>query len=559
MAAKQDAEAQAPGSIPGIGQAGRERSVRWVYLWLLFSSLLTVPWMASNLNDLDARQASLSYLSYAAARYSDSEPAWSPDGARIAFVSDREDNSEIYVVNTDGSGLSRLTHNTARDEAPAWSPDGARIAFASWRDNGICVMNADGSGVRRLTQTTAYESAPVWAPDGARIAFVSPLNGHDQIYLMNADGSDQTDLTRQPGDDRSPAWSPDGARIAFVSFRDGNAEIYVMDADGSSQANLTHNTAFDQAPAWSPDGTQIAFESESFSPAINFEIHVMNADGSGQTNLTNLSNPDFSPAWSPDGTRIAFQSSRSTRDGPGDIYVMDADGSGPTNLTRNAAGDNSPAWSPDGGRIAFVSNREGNDEIYVMEQDATGVRNLSAVGTEATEAATPPPISLAEYVAAVAWPGLVQVVLLIPLWSPYLFVRRHAQQACSLAVVRILSTVLIVGVTRGALIGLWVVVNGGLWIFGSVWGLRQIKRGDCWLMRRRGEISELPRPWATAKAPEPAPAAPGPALPAEALPAGQDDRAATIEALRSAFRTGSPEERQRALEALKALGEIEEF
>jgi len=194
-----------------------------------------------------------------------------------------------------------------------------------------------------------------------------------------------------------------------------------------------------------------------------------------------------------------------------------------------------------------------------MDRDGTNVRNLSAGGTRATQAAAPAPIPLAESVAAVTWPGLVYVVLLIPLWSRDLFVRRHAQQAFSLAVAGVLSTVLIVGLSRGALAGLWVVVNGGFWIFGAVWGLRQIKRGDCWLMRRRGEISELPRPWATAKAPEPAPAAPGPALPAEALPAGQDDRAATIEALRSAFRTGSPEERQRALEALKALGEIEEF
>jgi Tol biopolymer transport system component len=514
MVAKQDAEAQAPGSIPGIRQAGRERSVRWVYLWLLFSSLLTVPWMVSNLNDLDARQASLSWLSYAAARYSDSEPAWSPDGARIAFVSDREDNSEIYVVNTDGSGQTNLTRNTAYDNNPVWSPDGARIAFASHRD------------------------------------------GNDEIYMMNADASGQTNLTRNTAHDNNPAWSPDGARIAFYSYRDGNDEIYVMNADGSGQTNLTRNTAYDNNPVWSPDGTQIAFESISHS---NFEIHVMNADGSGQTNLTNLSNSNFSPAWSPDGTRIAFQSSRSTSDGPGDIYVMDADGSGPTNLTRNAADDNSPAWSPDGARIAFVWNRDGNDEIYVMEQDGTNVRKLSAVTAAPAQAAAPPPISLAEYVAAVAWPALVHVVLLIPLWSPYLFVRRHAQQALLLAVVRVLSAVLIVGLSRGGLIGLWVVVNGGLWIFGTVWGLRQIKRGDCWLMRRRGEVSELPRPWATPKVAEPTPTATGPALAPGAIPAGQGERAATVEALRLAFRTGSPEERQRALEALKALGEIEEF
>jgi hypothetical protein len=405
MAGKQDAEAQAPGSVPGIRQAGRERSIRWVYFWLLFSSLLTVPWMAWNLVAHSAR--------------ADSSPSWSPDGTHIAFVSDRDGNDEIYVMNADGSGQTNLTHNVARDY--------------------------------------------------------------------------------------SPAWSPDGAHIAFVSYRDGNDEIYVMNADGSDVNRLTATTT----------------------------------------------NADY-PAWSPDGTRIAFR-----RD-YGEIYVMNADGSGQTNLTHNTSGGtiDTPSWSPDGARIAF---RGDNGEICVMDRDGTNVRNLSGGTAEPVQAAAPAPIPLADYVAAVSWPGLVQVVLLIPLWSRNLYVRRHGQQAFSLAVAGVLSTVLIVGLSRGALVGLWVVVNGGLWIFGTVWGLRQVKRGDCWLMRRRGEISGLPRPWAAPKVAEPTPTAPGPALAPGALPAGQDERAATVEALRLAFRTGSPEERQRAIEALKALGEIEEF
>ena len=544
MAAKQDAEAQAPGSIPGIRQPGRERSVRWVYLWLLFSSLLTVPWMAWNLNNLDAWRAR---LSYDATQHLDRNPTWSPEGARIAFVSsDRDGNLEIYVMNADGSGRTNLTNQPGYYRSPTWSPDGARIAFVSQRDLvfGIYAVNADGSGQTNLTTNVTSDGRPAWSPDGTRIAFDSLRDGTLRVGVMNADGSGQTRITSSG---YAPTWSPDGARIAFQSYRDGTDQVGVVNADGSGQTYLTSSGGYD--PTWSPDGAHIAFASQRDG---NAAIFVMNADGSGVARLTHNTTYDSAPAWSPDGARIAFVSQR---DGNAAIFVMNADGSGVARLTHNTTNDSAPAWSPYGTRIAFACG----SEICAMDWDGTNVRNLSAGGTRATQAAAPAPIPLAESVAAVAWPGLVQVVLLIPLWSRNLYVRRHAQQAFSLAVVRILSTVLIVGVTRGALIGLWVVVNGGLWIFGTVWGLRQVKRGDCWLMRGRGEISDLPRPWAAPKVAEPAPMAPGPALPAETLPAGQDERAATVEALRLAFRTGSPEERQHALEALKALGEIEEF
>ena len=513
MVAKQDAEAQAPGSMPSFRQAGRERSIRWVYLWLLFSSLLAVPWMASGLNELDTLEANRFYE--ATRPWTGSYPAWSPDGESMAFVSSRTGWETIYIMNADGT------------EPRALLPD-----------------------------TNAYSYQPDWSPDGLRIAFVFESDGNPEIYVVNADGSGQTNLTNQLMEDYRPAWSPDGAKIAFTSARDGNDEIYVMNADGSGLTNLSNQPGSDFSPAWSPDGKRIAFVSDRDG---NLEIYVMNADGSGQTNLTNQERDDYNrPAWSPDGARIAFGSER---DGNGEIYVMNADGSSQTNLTNEPGEDLRPAWSPDGRLIAYSSERSGNEEVFVMQSDGADARSLSAVATEAAQAATPPPIPLAEYAAAVARPALVQVVLLIPLWSPYLYVRRHGQQAFSLAVGGVLSAVLIVGLSRGGLIGLWVFVNGALWVFGTVWGLRQIKRGDCWLMRRRGEVSELPRPWAAPKVLEAAlaPAPPGPTLAPGAATAGQGERAATVEGLRLVFRTGSPEERQRAIEALKALGEIEEF
>jgi len=260
----------------------------------------------------------------------------------IAFWSDRDGNGDIYVMNADGTGQTRLTMDSANGWGVAWSPDGSKIAFVSDRDGDgdIYVMNADGSGLTNFTMDSVDNWQPAWSPDGSKIAFVSDRDGDGDIYVMNADGSGLTNFTMDSVDNWQPAWSPDGSKIAFNSDRDGDCEIYVMNADGTGQTNLTKNSVDDYDPVWSPDGSKIAFESDRDG---DYEIYVMNADGTGQTNLTKNSADDYDPAWSPDGSKIAFSSDR---DGNGEIYVMNADGMGQTNLTKNSANDSDPAWSP---------------------------------------------------------------------------------------------------------------------------------------------------------------------------------------------------------------------
>jgi Tol biopolymer transport system component len=230
---------------------------------------------------------------------SDDNPAWSPDGTKIAFRAQRDGNDEIYLMNTDGSGQTNLTQTVASEEDPAWSPDGTRIAFDSDSSTNydVFVMNADGTGRENLTEDPGGDYSATWSPDGTKIAFVSDRTGDSEIFAMNADGSGQTNLTQAPASEEySPAWSPDGTRIVFTSGRDGNNEIYVMNANGSGQVNISNNTQADDSPAWSPDGTKIAFGSNRTG---NYEIFVMNADGSGQTNVTNRLGYDADPTWGP--------------------------------------------------------------------------------------------------------------------------------------------------------------------------------------------------------------------------------------------------------------------
>ena len=168
----------------------------------------------------------------------------------------------LYVVNSDGSGLRNLTSKLGAGQGlgaglasdPVWSPDGRKIAFVRLSKRlGVYVVNVDGSGVRNLTPKPvgAYAS-PAWSPDGRKIAFVSDRDDNSEVYVMNANGSGQRSLTRNPAFDDDPAWSPDGRLIAFRSTRDGNTDIYIMNADGSGQRNLTRSPANEGRFAWAP-------------------------------------------------------------------------------------------------------------------------------------------------------------------------------------------------------------------------------------------------------------------------------------------------------------------
>lgn len=217
-------------------------------------------------------------------------PAWSPDGSKIAFGSGRNGSWDIYVMNDDGSGLTMLTSELARDDEPAWSPDGTRIAFTSNRDGDfeIHVMNADGSGVIQLTDHPAQDGNPAWSPDGSRIAYTSDRDGNNELYAMNADGTNTVRLTNVPDEAIHPEWSPDGRKILFTRTDAGQ---YVMNADGS---DLRWLNVHGGGATWSPDGTQIVFS--------NWNLFVIDGDGSG---VRGLNVHGYEPAWGPAGPIVS--------------------------------------------------------------------------------------------------------------------------------------------------------------------------------------------------------------------------------------------------------------
>jgi formylglycine-generating enzyme required for sulfatase activity len=289
-------------------------------------------------------------------------PMTGSGGGRIAYACYSRDNTgDLYVVNADGTDPRRLTWDSAEDNKPTWSPDGTQVAFYSNRQgrSSIYVLgmpdapqsaggSAQGSLSMQQLTTKSNCSDPAWSPDGAQIAFVAGRDSSSEIYVMNlqdalrgVDGTDQLRLTHNSAADSSPAWSPDGMQIAFVSDRDGAPAVYVMNADGSDQQRLMQTGSDgEDSPDWSPDGSRIAFCS---TRAGHWAIYVANVDGTDAQCLTasGAASDEYAPTWSPDGTRIAFQSNV---DGQWDIYVMNADGTEHQRLTTSTENDYEPTW-----------------------------------------------------------------------------------------------------------------------------------------------------------------------------------------------------------------------
>jgi Tol biopolymer transport system component len=231
---------------------------------------------------------------------------------RIAYLNA---DYQLWTVRPDGSDRRPLMDTGGDKSQPAWSPNGGRIAFV--RGTAIWILNVKSSRLRQLTSPPRghHDERPAWFSDGRQLAF----ERFPGIWVVNADGSDPHSLEHSDRrTDRAPDWSPDGTRIAFSSVRRTDVlhptDLWTMNPNGRDRTQVTDDVGWDYSPSWSPDGTRIAYEHRpSLDGAADLGwIHVVNADGTDNVEL----NPgggsfalDRSPSWSPNGALIAFDSS----------------------------------------------------------------------------------------------------------------------------------------------------------------------------------------------------------------------------------------------------------
>jgi Tol biopolymer transport system component len=322
---------------------------------------------------------------------------------KIAFIR----HSDIYVMNSDGTGQTNLTRTKAGVGGCVWSPNGKKIAFVAARSArerflDIFVTNADSIGETNLTRTKAsLEGAPSWSPDSKKITYLrgSDPSGeiYNDIYVMDSDGTSQTRLIKARDTKyfeagfESPEWSPDGEKIAFIRTTrvvpdesasssaapaTGPSGLYTMNPDGTALRKLSKEMSYAQSPLWSPDSKQIAFSGPEQ------KVYVVNANGTRLRELLPNVGASYidSYAWSPNGKEIAFATVNHR--GELDIYMIIADGTGQTNLTSTKDSiEDELSWSSDGKQIAFsrgdVGDVYGDRDVYVMDADGTGQKRLA--------------------------------------------------------------------------------------------------------------------------------------------------------------------------------------
>jgi len=280
---------------------------------------------------------------------------------QIVFASERLGKPQIYIINTDGTGLVQLTDLEGGACQPTWAPDGSQFAFISpcgqrsdffetfYTDSSLYVMNMDGLVIKQLTNIPGSDFDPAWSPDGKRIAFTSLRDGNKQIYILDVDSLAVSRLTKPDVnvENSQPAWSPRGDQIAYLVKRVGTYQVWMMTDAGLGNTQLVRSgqTLWDFSPTWSRDGKVILYNQRrdsGFSPPWVMSIQF---DSNSIVTRLNFPQPTEDVEYSPDGLWLVTEGA----DAGGanrDIYFMTITGGSRTRLTDDPAEDFDPAWRP---------------------------------------------------------------------------------------------------------------------------------------------------------------------------------------------------------------------
>jgi Tol biopolymer transport system component len=287
----------------------------------------------------------------------------------------------LVVLSSLAVAQTPTQQRNTRNGLPVVSSDGSRIAFISDRDGheDLFVISALGTNETRLTNTPDEESISGWTVDGKNVVFSVSANDTSRVFLIDRDGGNQRILSRIPG--RNPMISPDGKSLVYMAGSWTVTSLMVSAIDGSHARQINDGSSIAWNNHWSPDAKQIAFTGRK-DTASKLAVFVVNADGSNRRQVSHIAAEEGGaqwPVWSPDGRQLAFQVNSRTKKNTAHIWVVDVG----TGEARELAShdhpylDETPSWFPDGKRIAFQSNRTGKMEVWVMNADGTGQRQLT--------------------------------------------------------------------------------------------------------------------------------------------------------------------------------------
>ena len=290
-------------------------------------------------------------------------PTGGGDG-KIAFSSDRTGIPQIWLIDVDGNGLLQLTDDLGGACQPAWSPDGTRLVFVSpcarnqesYVGSSLFVINVDGTGFLSLPSFPGGDYDPVWSPDGEKIAFTSVrAGGRPQIWVLDLETKESRNVSNSVARDFQPVWSPDGETILFTTTRLGESQIWFMDKNGENQNFFTRSDEFDNSEAvWSPNGEVILFTQRDSSGGITW-VSAAPWEGGGSSRGVNEfftigdasernRNPMREPDYSPDGFWLVVLNNPEGNNH--DIYIMTTSGAGIQRLTFDLGADFDPVWQP---------------------------------------------------------------------------------------------------------------------------------------------------------------------------------------------------------------------